>query len=87
MCRVCSSTGLYEIHHPIPFYLHSNVNEFSFWTKSIASLMEEVTGFEVCAHFLIFETIIEIKIILSSAGIKIVIVSIKILLCDYECLF
>lgn len=47
MCRVCSSAGLYEIHNPIPFYLHSNVNEISYWTKSIALLMEEVTGFEV----------------------------------------
>ncbi|KAG4069009.1 hypothetical protein HA402_008320 [Bradysia odoriphaga] len=47
MCRVCSSAGLYDIHSPIPFYLHSNVNEFSFWTKSIKVLMEEVTGFEI----------------------------------------
>lgn len=55
MCRVCSMAGLYEIHSPIPFYLHSNVNEFSFWTKSIAQLMEEVTGFEVrVISFIIF---------------------------------
>lgn len=59
MCRVCSSTGLYEIHNPIPFYLHSNVNEFSLWTKSIALLMQEVTGLEVsvstyCYFYTIF---------------------------------
>ncbi|KAJ6645607.1 hypothetical protein Bhyg_00814 [Pseudolycoriella hygida] len=46
LCRVCSSPGLYDIHNVIPFFLHMTENEYLSW-RSIAEMMNEVTGFEI----------------------------------------
>lgn len=47
LCRICAGEGLYDIYSRIPFYVHSNPIEFHQWTKTIAVLIQDITGLEV----------------------------------------
>ncbi|KAL5284583.1 hypothetical protein ACFFRR_006715 [Megaselia abdita] len=47
LCRVCSSTGEYDIFSKIPIYLFASQNEFLQWNQTIAEYLEETTGLAV----------------------------------------
>lgn len=44
MCFVCSGIGEHDIWNRIPIFVHANPNEFRYWTKTMADMIEEIGG-------------------------------------------
>lgn len=53
LCRICSGEGLYNLHQPIPFFLHGCHTELDQWPDTIAQMVADVGGLEygVSIHY------------------------------------